>query len=103
MMVERFGFWRPFQFESGQPFQVVKTGTCRITGTLPILEWLRVCSSICRRRDPMKRWPNVDVLAGSIALVLLSLAVPWVLAAPPTPESSDAGVLRAPEPSPKRG
>jgi hypothetical protein len=51
----------------------------------------------------MKRWPNVDVLAGSLALVLLSLAVPWVLAAPPTPESSDAGVLRAPEPSPKRG
>jgi|GEM_PF-2988333 len=34
-MGERLRFWRPLQFESGQPFQVVKTGTCLITGTLP--------------------------------------------------------------------
>src|SRR6266852_9783519 len=51
----------------------------------------------------MKLWPNFDVLAGSLALLVLSLAVPCVSAAPPTPEPSDAGQLRAPEPSPKRG
>src|SRR5713226_6865174 len=51
----------------------------------------------------MKLWPNVYVLAGSLALLMLSLAVPCVSAAPPTPEPSDAGLLRAPEASPKRG
>src|SRR5712691_7350874 len=49
----------------------------------------------------MKLWSNLYVLAGSLALLMLSLAVPWVSAAPPEP--SDAGRLRAPEPSPKRG
>jgi hypothetical protein len=51
----------------------------------------------------MKLWPNVYVFAGSLALLMLSLAVPCVSAAPPTPEPSDAGLLHAPEPSPKRG
>src|SRR6266852_1763861 len=51
----------------------------------------------------MKLWSNVSVLAGSLALVLLSLAIPCVSAAPPTPESADAGMLRAPEPNPRRG
>src|SRR5712691_5669480 len=51
----------------------------------------------------MKLWPNLYVLAGSLALLMLSLAVPCVSAAPPTPEPADAGLLRAPEPSPKRG
>jgi peptide/nickel transport system substrate-binding protein len=51
----------------------------------------------------MKLWSHFDVLAGSLALLILSVAVPCVPAAPPTPEPSDAGLLRAPEPSPKRG
>src|SRR5947209_19531348 len=51
----------------------------------------------------MKPWLNVYVLAGSLALLMLSVAVPCVPAAPPTPEPSDAGLHRAPEPSPKRG
>ena len=51
----------------------------------------------------MKLWPHFDVLAGSMALLILSVAVPCVPAAPPTPEPADAGVLRAPEPNPKRG
>jgi ABC-type transport system substrate-binding protein len=51
----------------------------------------------------MKLWPNLYVLAGSLVLLMLSLAVPCVSAAPPTPEPADAGLLRAPEPSPKRG
>src|SRR3989449_8045247 len=51
----------------------------------------------------MKLWSNVYVLAGSLALVMLSLAIPCVSAAPPTPESADAGMLRAPEPNPRRG
>src|SRR6266849_687592 len=51
----------------------------------------------------MKLWLNLYVLAGSLALLMLSLAVPCVSAAPPTPEPADAGLLRAPEPSPKRG
>src|SRR3989442_1272201 len=51
----------------------------------------------------MKPWPNVNVLAGSLALLMLSLAGPCVSAAPPTPEPADAGLLRAPEPNPKRG
>src|SRR2546430_17284968 len=51
----------------------------------------------------MKLWSNVYVLAGSLALVMLSVAVLCVPAAPPTPEAADAGVLRAPEPNPRRG
>ena len=51
----------------------------------------------------MKLWPNFAILAGSLALLMLSLAVPCVSAAPPTPEPADADLLRAPEPSPKRG
>src|SRR5215510_7094652 len=51
----------------------------------------------------MKLWPHFDVLAGSLALLMLSVTVPCVPAAPPTPEPVDAGVLRAPEPNPKRG
>src|SRR3989454_8575511 len=48
-------------------------------------------------------WPKGSVLCGSLVLVLLSVAVSRVCTAPPTPESADAGLLRAPEPSPKRG
>src|SRR5947209_13813190 len=48
-------------------------------------------------------WPKGSVLCGSLVLVMLSVAVPCVPAAPPTPEPSDAGLLRAPEPNPKRG
>jgi peptide/nickel transport system substrate-binding protein len=51
----------------------------------------------------MKLWSSVSVLAGSVALVLLSVAVLCVPAAPPTPEAADAGMLRAPEPNPRRG
>src|SRR5438128_9102203 len=51
----------------------------------------------------MTRWPNFAVLAGSLVLLLLRVAVPCVPAAPPTSEPSDAGLLRAPEASPKRG
>src|SRR5215468_2731544 len=51
----------------------------------------------------MKRWPHVSVLAGSLVLLLLSVVVLHVPAAPPPPELVDAGLLRAPEPSPKRG
>src|SRR6266849_1856541 len=51
----------------------------------------------------MKLWRNFSILAGSLALLLLSLAVPCVSAAPPAPEPSDAGLLQAPEPNPKRG
>src|SRR2546427_8504533 len=51
----------------------------------------------------MKPWPHVNVLAGSLALLMLSLAVPYVSTAPPTPEPADAGLLRAPESNPKRG
>ena len=51
----------------------------------------------------MKLWPHFDVLAGSLALLMLSVTVPCVPAAPPTSEPVDAGVLRAPEPNPKRG
>ena len=51
----------------------------------------------------MKLWPNVCVLAGSLALLMVSVAVPCVSAASPTPEPSDAGLLHAPEPNPKRG
>jgi len=50
-----------------------------------------------------KVWPNGSVLCGSLVLLLLSIAVPCVLTAQPTPELSDAGLLRAPEPNPKRG
>src|SRR5712692_9780435 len=48
-------------------------------------------------------WPKGSVLCGSLVLLLLSVAVSRVCTAPPTPEPSDAGLLRAPEPSPKRG
>jgi ABC-type transport system substrate-binding protein len=51
----------------------------------------------------MKPWPNVSVLAGSLALLMLSLAVLCVSAAPPTSAPADAGLLGAPEPNPKRG
>jgi peptide/nickel transport system substrate-binding protein len=51
----------------------------------------------------MRLWPNVYVLAGSVALVMFSVAVLCVPAAPPTPEPADAGQLRAPESNPKRG
>src|SRR5499427_8474858 len=51
----------------------------------------------------MKRWPHVSVLARSLVLLLLSVVVLHVPAAPPPPGLADAGVLRAPEPSPKRG
>ncbi len=51
----------------------------------------------------MQRWLNFSVLAGSLVLLLLSVVVLHVPAAPPTPEPSDAGLLRAPEPNPKRG
>src|SRR5216683_8144051 len=50
-----------------------------------------------------KVWPNGSVLCGSLVLLLLSVAVPRVLTAQSTPEPSDAGQLRAPEPNPKRG
>src|SRR5215475_10571698 len=50
----------------------------------------------------MKLLPHFDVLAGSLALLLLSVAVPWVPAAPPTPGPADAGLLRAPESNPRR-
>src|SRR5207244_396618 len=50
-----------------------------------------------------KLWPNGSVLCGSLVLLLLSVAVPRVLTAQSTPEPSDAGLLRAPEPHPKRG
>src|SRR5437588_1245812 len=48
-------------------------------------------------------WPKGSVLCGSLVLLLLSVAVSRVCTAPPTPELADAGLLRAPEPSPKRG
>src|SRR5438128_776052 len=48
-------------------------------------------------------WPKGSVLCGSLVLLLLRVAVPCVPAAPPTSELADAGLLRAPEPSPKRG
>ena len=51
----------------------------------------------------MKLWSSVYALAGSLALVMLNVAVLCVPAAPPTPEAADAGMLRAPEPHPKRG
>src|SRR5437016_11660182 len=51
----------------------------------------------------MKLWSSVYVLAGSLALVMLSVAVLCVPAAPPRPEAVDAGLLRAPEPNPRRG
>src|SRR5262249_668502 len=57
----------------------------------------------CARRDRVKRWPHVSVLAGSLALLILSGAILCVSAAPPTPAPADAGVLRAPEPNPQRG
>src|SRR3989442_404536 len=60
-------------------------------------------TSVCTRRNPMRLWPNVYVLAGSVALVMFSVAVLCVPAAPPTPEPADAGLLRAPEPNSKRG
>src|SRR3989442_1520575 len=60
-------------------------------------------TSVCTRRNPMRLWPNVYVLAGSVALVMFCVAVLHVPAAPPTPEPADAGLLRPPEPSPKRG
>ena len=47
----------------------------------------------------MRLWPNVYILAGSVALVMFSVAVRCVPAAPPTPESTDTSLLRAPEPS----
>jgi len=50
-----------------------------------------------------KVWPNGAVFCGSLVLLLLSIAVPRVLTAQPTPEPSDVGLLRAPEPNPKRG
>jgi len=49
-----------------------------------------------------KLWPNRSVLCSSLVLLLLSVVL-HVPAAPPPPEPSDAGLLRAPEPSPKRG
>src|SRR5215471_7505651 len=51
----------------------------------------------------MKLWSSVYALAGGLALVMLSVAVLCVPAAPPTPEAADAGMLRAPEPNPRRG
>ena len=51
----------------------------------------------------MKLWSNVYILAGSVALVMLGVAVLCVPAAPPTPAVADAGMLRAPEPNPRRG
>src|SRR6266566_716 len=50
-----------------------------------------------------KVWPNGSVLCGSLVLLLLSVAVSRVLTAQSTPEPSDAGLLRAPDPTPKRG
>src|SRR6266571_2969560 len=50
-----------------------------------------------------KVWPNGSVLCGSLVLLLLSVAVSRVLTAQSTPEASDAGLLRAPEATPKRG
>ena len=50
-----------------------------------------------------KMWPHGSVLCGSLVLLLLSVAVPRVLTAHPTLESSDVGLLRAPKPNPKRG
>src|SRR5246127_2372440 len=61
------------------------------------------CWSVCTRRDPMRLWPNVYILAGSVVLVMFSVAVLCVPQAPPTPEPADAGQLRAPESIPKRG
>src|SRR5215467_13723549 len=51
----------------------------------------------------MKPWPNIYVLAGSVALVMFSVAVLCVPAAPPTPGPADAGLLHAPESNPRRG
>src|SRR2546429_2920848 len=51
----------------------------------------------------MQRWLTFSVLAGSLVLLLLSVVVLHVPAAPPTPEPADAGLLRAPEPNPRRG
>jgi peptide/nickel transport system substrate-binding protein len=51
----------------------------------------------------MKLWPSFPILAGSLALLMFSLVVLCVSAAPPTSEPSDAGLLRAPESTPKRG
>src|SRR5215813_7293918 len=65
---------------------------------MPMARW-----SVCTRRDLMKPWPNVYILVGSVALVMFSVAVLCVPAAPPTPESTDTSLLHAPEPSPKRG
>jgi peptide/nickel transport system substrate-binding protein len=51
----------------------------------------------------MRRGPNADILFGSLVLLLLSLAIPCTPASIPTPGSPDAGMLKAPEPHPKRG
>src|SRR5256712_5899723 len=58
----------------------------------------------------MQGQPHGCMLSGSLVLLLVSLTLAWTSAAAQTPagspvasESPDAGVLRAPEPSPKRG
>src|SRR5215831_19358222 len=50
----------------------------------------------------MKFWPPIALFFGSVVLLLLSVVL-YVPAAPPPPEPADAGLLRAPEPHPKRG
>ncbi len=67
----------------------------------------------------MKAWPNFSLRFGSLVLLILSMAIPCAPAATPTPvptptaapspgadptlRPADAGMLRAPESSPKRG
>ena len=51
----------------------------------------------------MKVWPHVAVFPGSLVLLMLSVAMLCVLTLSPTAQPRDAGMLRAPEPSPKRG
>ncbi len=48
-------------------------------------------------------WSNGPVFCASLVLLLLSIAVPQVRADSSTLKSSDAGLLKAPESTPKRG
>src|SRR5262249_43815061 len=54
-------------------------------------------------RAMRKVWSQCSVLRGGLVVLLLSLAVPGLLTAQPAPVQPDAGLLRAPEPNPKRG
>src|SRR5215468_3521684 len=63
-----------------------------------------------KRRSSMQGQPHVCALAGSLVLLLMTLllacpsaAAQTATAPPVTSEGPDAGVLRAPEASPKRG